>query len=182
MKNTQALIPTSLPALVPSLLVIGFSLASCQLQSGEPMLTGQNAVLSTLENPAVAQPIATDLTEDLAGLIPKTAKLVFDQDMPPVMRAALRQTLSTKGYRVGSADDRQGKDILLKLKVFEVGEDLLLRVTTPAIRLSKVYRMKAAGSAQIGDVADDAGGASTMRAIHVAGPPVLETIGGANGP
>lgn len=178
MKSSQALIPT----LVPSLLVIGFTLASCQLQSGEPISTGQNALSSTLENPAVAQPIATDLTEDLADLIPKTAKLVFDQDMPPVMHAALRQTLSAQGYRVGGADDRQGKDILLKLTVFEVGEDLLLRVTTPAIRLSKAYRIKPASRAQNGDVADDADGASAMRAIHVAGPPVLETIGGAIGP
>ena len=178
MKSSQALIPT----LVPSLLLIGFTLASCQLQSGEPISTGQNALLSTLENPAVAQPIATDLTEDLAGLIPKTSKLVFDQDMPPVMHAALRQALSTKGYRVGGADDTESKDSLLKLTVFEVGEDLLLRVTTPAIRLSKVYRMKPAGSAQNGDIADDAGSAPAMRTIHVAGPPVLETIGGAIGP
>lgn len=178
MKNSQALIPT----LVPSLFMIGLTLASCQLQGGEPMSTGQNALLSTLENPAVAQPIATDLTEDLAGLIPKTSKLVFDQDMPPVMHAALRQALSAQGYRVGGADDRQGKDILLKLTVFEVGEDLLLRVTTPAIRLSKVYRMKPAGSAQNGDIADDAGSAPAMRTIHVAGPPVLETIGGAIDP
>lgn len=178
MKNGQALIPT----LVPSLFMIGFTLASCQLQSGEPISTGQNALSSTLENPAVAQPIATDLTEDLAGLIPKTSKLVFDQDMPPVIHAALRQTLSAQGYRVGGTDDRQGKDILLKLTVFEVGEDLLLRVTTPAIRLSKVYRMKPAGRAQNGDVADDAGSAPAMRTIHVAGPPVLETIGGAIGP
>lgn len=178
MKNSQALIPT----LVPSLFMIGFTLASCQLQSGEPISTGQNALSSTLENPAVAQPIATDLTEDLAGLIPKTSKLVFDQDMQPVIHAALRQTLSAQGYRVGGTDDRQGKDILLKLTVFEVGEDLLLRVTTPAIRLSKVYRMEPAGRAQNGDVADDAGSAPAMRTIHVAGPPVLETIGGAIGP
>ncbi|AOG12768.1 hypothetical protein [Agrobacterium sp. RAC06] len=162
--------------------MIGLTLASCQLQGGKPMSTGQNALLSTLENPAVAQPIATDLTEDLAGLIPKTSKLVFDQDMPPVMRAALRQALSTKGYRVGGADDTESKDILLRLTVFEVGEDLLLRVTTPAIRLSKVYRTKLAASAQNGDVADDAGGAPAMRTIHVAGPPVLETVGGAIGP
>lgn len=178
MRNSQAWIPT----LVPSLFMIGLTLASCQLQSGEPMSAGQNALLSTLENTAVAQPIATDLTEDLAGLIPKTSKLDFDQDMPPVMRAALRQALTTKGYRVGGADDTESKDILLRLTVFEVGEDLLLRVTTPAIRLSKVYRMKPAGRAQNGDIADDAGSAPAMHTIHVAGPPVLETIGGAIGP
>ncbi|QRF54295.1 hypothetical protein D4A92_22475 (plasmid) [Rhizobium rosettiformans] len=179
MKEIQDLVPgfalnlvsTWRRSLILTLVSVGFTLTSCQMQGSGGISTGDQGASSTLKSPAVAQPIATDLTKDLSGLIAKPAKLVLDADMPQAMRTALGEALTSEGYSIASAHDTQGEDIVLKLAVFEVGEDLLIRVTTPNIRLSKVYRarFKAGGETD------------AMGTIHVAGPPVLETIGGAIG-
>lgn len=172
MTFSRDLTPNSSSILVPGLLIVGLTLASCQPQSGNGAFAGHQAALSILESPAVAQPIASDLTKDLSGLIVKSSKLALAEDIPPVMRAALEKALSTEGYAIASAQDMEGEHTILKLSVVEVGEDLLLRVTTPNIRLSKVYRTRL-------EPESDGAGAEAMRAIHVAGPPALEIIDGA---
>lgn len=149
--------------------VVALILCGCQATSGPT--GGESGQEGALDNPAIAASIALDLSGDLAPFLPQGSTFVFQPDRSQALASALNETLVRQGYRMEAGGEESGKAVLLQVWSTEVEGDLLVRLSTPSHRLSKVYRQGA--SAQGGDPAPAA-----LGSVLPAGPLLVETIHG----
>lgn len=156
-----------------TLALIAQLLCGCQSTSGAPGGEGQN---TALQDPAIATSIAADLSTDVSPFLAKGSVLAFNAGQTDPLSEALAQSLVGHGYTVKS--DREAKADAIELQIWstEMDGDVLVRLSTPSHRLSKIYRKTKAS---------DPGFASSSPAdaqLSPAGPLLVETIdtGGAS--
>lgn len=151
-----------------TLTLIAQLLSGCQSTSGAPGGEGQN---TALQDPVIATSIAADLSTDVSPFLAKGSVLAFNPDQTAPLSDALAQSLIGHGYTIKS--DREAKADAIELQIWsmEVDGDLLVRLSTPSHRLSKIYRKT---------IASDPSFASSSPAnaqVTPAGPLLVETIG-----
>ncbi len=146
-------------------------LCGCQSTAGTP---GEAAQIMAFQDPAVATAIAADLTTDASPFLAQGSVLSFKPDDKEPLAHALAQSLTGQGYVMMSDSEAkvEAKGAAIELQVWsaEVDGELLVRLSTPSHRFSKVYR-----SASASDLAK-AGSAHTDAAVIPAGPLLVETV------
>lgn len=150
-------------------LFVALVLCGCQTTSDRE--GGENREEGALHNPAIAASIASDLSGDLAPFIPQGSAVAFGPDEAQPLSYALSEALIRQGYRSGGDDDRPQEAIQLRIWSAEVEGDLLVRLSTPTHRLSKVYRQ---GGSNHGGHPDPVQSGSAFPA----GPLLVETMTG----
>jgi hypothetical protein len=145
-------------------LLVALVPCGCQTESGRER--GEKA---PLQNPAIAASIASDLSGDLVPFLPQGSVLSFETDGTERLSGALGDALVRAGYRMEGGDDRAGRTIALQVWSAQVEGDLLVRLSTPSHRLSKVYR-------QGGSQGDGRLEAVASGVVVPAGPLLVETI------
>ncbi|THV12742.1 hypothetical protein [Rhizobium rhizophilum] len=150
-------------------LFVALVLCGCQTTSGGEVR--ENREEGALRNPAIAASIASDLSGDLAPFIPQGSAVAFGADETQPLSYALSEALIRQGYRSGGDDDRAQEAIQLRIWSAEVEGDLLVRLSTPSHRLSKVYRQ---GGTNHGGNPDPVQSGS----VFPAGPLLVETMTG----
>lgn len=144
-------------------------LCSCQTTSGRD--GDENRDEGALRNPAIAASIASDLSGDLAPFIPQGSAIAFGADETQPLSYALSEALVRQGYRSADNDNQAQEAIQLRIWSAEVEGDLLVRLSTPSHRLSKVYRQ--GGSSHDGNPDPVQSGS-----VLPVGPLLVETITG----
>jgi hypothetical protein len=142
-------------------------LCGCQSTAGTP---GEAAQSTAFQDPAVATAIAADLSTDASPFLAQGSVLSFKPDDKEPLAHALSQSLTGQGYVMMSDSVAKVEAIELEVWGAEVDGELLVRLSTPSHRFSKVYR-----SASASDLAK-AGSAHTDAAVIPAGPLLVETV------
>jgi hypothetical protein len=145
-------------------------LAGCQTDHA-PSPFNDGAVQEGL-NEASAASVAADLTKEVAPFLPPGSALAFLPDDKDAISLALRDHLTRSGFRVVSGTapgETPAKGaILLRIWSTRSGQDLMVRLSTPSHRLSRIYRDGEEGLTRDGD--------TSTRVAHPMGPLVVETI------
>lgn len=143
-------------------------LCGCQSMGGAP---GEAAQSTAFQDPEVATAIAADLSTDASPFLAQGSALTFKPDDKEPLAHALAQSLTGRGYVMMSDSEAKVEAIELQVWSAEVDGELLVRLSTPSHRFSKIYR-----SASASDLAK-AGSAHTDAAVIPAGPLLVETVG-----
>lgn len=111
-------------------------LCGCQAANGLTAIGDETDAGKALQRSETAQAIASDLSGELKAFIPEGSAIALRTDDKQVLSVALEESLVRQGYRKES----DGEAILLQVWSTEIEGDLLVRLSTPTHRLSKVYR------------------------------------------
>lgn len=119
-----------------------------------------------------AASVAADLTTQVAPFLPPGSTLAFVPDDKDGLSLAFRDHLTRAGFSVGSGKAPGGgplkETIPLRIWSTRSGGDIMVRLSTPSHRLSRIYRDSGEGAIQ--------GSETPSSGAQTAGPLVVETI------
>lgn len=144
-------------------------LTGCQATSGTT--DGNVGKDTALHDPMVAASIAADLTSDVSPFLAQGSTLALKPGKRDALTQALVGSLTRHGYKMNEDHPAKTDAIVLDLWSAEMDGDLLVRLSTPSHRLSRVYKTGEPSNSV------STSGSQTNGAATPAGPLLVEMVG-----
>lgn len=117
-----------------------FVLAGCQTGGAPALSASGESVDQILSDPALTAEIAADLATHVSTVIPSGSSVrIGEEHEGDLLSHALGERLASLGHQSPQAGSKEGAAIPLSIWRAEVGNAVMLRLSTPTHALSRIY-------------------------------------------